>query len=309
MGDRDGVKKDGKKTVNVGLLLDTFRKFAEAERREEETSSATATKRRDTNSTAGYSTLNWSAARSRNRTRGGSMSSLEEDSVIKCELLNKQGGRVKSWHNRFFVLRKSGGVAYYRDEEAYRNNEDPLGRILFHDMFDMSGNGMVSEILPISLYLLLGKRHVFVIHTEMRTYTIAAPSKLSAQEWTSVINESWEKFQLQFKKKNKLLGNIWKVGDEKVFDLAADLTKGATDVNQVVDTMMETIIDQFAAEVGRRYDQRRVWRCFYAWKALYRYVKSGGSGEDETENLNPTKSFFRLSKRQSFVGMFGVGKK
>ncbi len=40
----------------------------------------------------------------------------ERPSVIRCGWLRKQGGFVKTWHSRWFVLR-GDQLYYYKDEE------------------------------------------------------------------------------------------------------------------------------------------------------------------------------------------------
>merc|ERR1711971_494553 len=181
----------------------------------------------------------------------GSLSS-EDDHVLKVEVLKKQGGRIKSWHSRYFVLRRTG-VFYYTNEDAYNSKEAPLGRILFCDMISLTGKDSVAEVLPRTIYVMLGMKFVFCVNTDSRTYTIAAPSKESQLEWAEEINEAYTNFHSQFRKKDRLLGAVWKVGNEEIMAQAKQLIRGGNDVDYVVEGMLDTIEDQFAAEVYSAY--------------------------------------------------------
>lgn len=51
--------------------------------------------------------------------RGGGQAGMEiqgRPSVVRCGWLRKQGGFVKTWHSRWFVLR-GDQLQYYKDEE------------------------------------------------------------------------------------------------------------------------------------------------------------------------------------------------
>uniref|UniRef100_A0A3B3V4I2 PH domain-containing protein n=1 Tax=Poecilia latipinna TaxID=48699 RepID=A0A3B3V4I2_9TELE len=57
------------------------------------------------------------------RCGGQSSSEGQRSNVIRCGWLRKQGGFVKTWHSRWFVLRGEL-LYYYKDEEETK----PLGR-------------------------------------------------------------------------------------------------------------------------------------------------------------------------------------
>ena len=117
-----------KSVSDVNSLLSNVRKLAE----KEDDAGESGDKR------------SWRASTGRS-TRASSMASESEDRILKLETLKKQGGRVKSWHTRYFVLRQTG-IFYYRDEVAFRANT-PLGRIMFCDMITLSDNNKVAEKL------------------------------------------------------------------------------------------------------------------------------------------------------------------
>lgn len=55
--------------------------------------------------------------------RSGGQTNIEvqvKPSVIKCGWLRKQGGFVKTWHSRWFVLR-GDQLYYYKDEEETKS--------------------------------------------------------------------------------------------------------------------------------------------------------------------------------------------
>jgi len=242
-----------------------MRKLAAEERR-----TSQRRNRRDTTDTSisAMSTINTRHGRSASMT-------TEEDSVLRSENLSKQGGRVKSWHRRFFILHRTGGLKYYRDEEAYELNPgDPLGRILYTDMMDFQEMNTVAQSMPSTVYSMMGMRYIFAVHTDSRTFVIATPSKSSQMAWIKTINSAWYNFQMQYHRKNQILGNIWKVGVSEVIDLARDLTQGASDPDEVLDQMEETICETFSDQVEQCFNQRLRAMIFYRWKAVYLYNRS-----------------------------------
>lgn len=207
----------------------------------------------------------------RNTVRG---SVDDGDRVIKSELLHKQGGKVKSWHKRLFVLREHG-LYYYRDSESFQVGDEPLGRVSFMDMYSLSGNQKVAEELPITIHVLIGFKFVFCVHTETRTYVVAAPTKESSIEWTEAINEAYFNFLKNNMRKNALMSQVWLVaGDEDLYVQAQALTKSSSDVNQVLEQMIESLADQFAKDVTNAYKYTSMGRTFHAWKTYYRYMKA-----------------------------------
>jgi len=218
----------------------------------------------------------------------------EDRTVIRKETLKKQGGRVKSWHTRVFCLRRTG-IYYYRDESEFIEG-NALGRILFGEMITIGGHDTPAQLMPSGINLLLGLRHVFVVHTELRTYVVAAPSREAQQAWVDDINAAFETFQQQYKRKNRLLGEVWRIGgDEETYSAAQQLTKGGTEVESVLEEMLDMMYDQFAKDVSLVYAELNLRKIFLRWKTFHRYRVSNG------EETKDHRSFFarRLSVRKA----------
>lgn len=281
-----------KPTMDVGKLLDSFRKFAEQEKREDKRKSRAGTLASTGTSTSGRSAM-----------RSGSLAS-DEDSILKRGMLKKQGGRVKSWHSRLFLLRRSG-LYYFKDEDSYDRMDPPLGRILFCDMVSLTGNNLVAESLPLTIHVMLGLKYVFCVHTDTRTYTIAAPSREGQSAWVDEVNRAFHLFQSERRRKDALMQEVWRVGDDEVFNLASQLTKGESDVEVVLDQMLDTISEQFAEEVGKLHARRNVHRTFHAWKSYYRFCKI--ANEDGTEYAQPDHRGFFSGKGNLKTLLTGLG--
>eukprot|EP01084_Bolivina_argentea_P276353 471541_1 len=48
--------------------------------------------------------------------------SLDMNGVLKAGYMKKQGGRIRTWHKRWFVLQNNGVLSYYEDE----NDDEPI---------------------------------------------------------------------------------------------------------------------------------------------------------------------------------------
>ncbi|XP_078258100.1 rho GTPase-activating protein 24 isoform X2 [Rhinoraja longicauda] len=116
---------------------------------------------------------------------GGSLdrpqSARSRQNVIKCGWLRKQGGFVKTWHTRWFVL-KGDQLHYYKDEDENR----PLGTIFLpgNNVTEHSTNGDESrkflfEIVP------GGDRDRMTTNHE--TYLLMASAQNDMEDWVKTI--------------------------------------------------------------------------------------------------------------------------
>jgi hypothetical protein len=111
----------------------------------------------------------------------------------KVGVLTKQGGIIKTWHERCFVLREQG-LYYFQSRAEYHREAPPFGQILFDDVVCPMRDNPVSEV-PTQL---LGKRirHLFgfCVYTAMRTYVLAAENPAYKDEWMKEIRHAYKQW-------------------------------------------------------------------------------------------------------------------
>ncbi|XP_037548299.1 rho GTPase-activating protein 24 [Nematolebias whitei] len=114
---------------------------------------------------------------------GGGQSSTEvqRSDVIRCGWLRKQGGFVKTWHSRWFVLR-GDQLHYYKDEEETKS----LGVIILlgnkvteHPTSGDEGGKFLFEVIP------GGERERMTNNHE--TYLLMASSQNDMEDWVKTI--------------------------------------------------------------------------------------------------------------------------
>nr|XP_015798400.2 rho GTPase-activating protein 24 isoform X1 [Nothobranchius furzeri] len=115
------------------------------------------------------------------RTRGRSSPEVQRSDVIRCGWLRKQGGFVKTWHSRWFVL-KADQLFYYKDEEETK----ALGVILLpgnkvteHLSSGDEGGKFLFEVVP------GGDRERMTNNHE--TYLLMANSQNDMEDWVKTI--------------------------------------------------------------------------------------------------------------------------
>lgn len=119
-----------------------------------------------------------------------------EGNIIKLGYLQKQGGQVKSWKNRFFVLR-SKALFYFKTQSDFVNGRPPRGYLLLKDMMPGNKNFICEKI---RLYAFIGKPQCFCVHSRERTLVMCTRSKEEKMVWMKTLqkayNDLWKSYQL-----------------------------------------------------------------------------------------------------------------
>lgn len=118
--------------------------------------------------------------------RGGGQASTETQkqgrpSVIRCGWLRKQGGFVKTWHSRWFVLR-GDQLQYYKDEEETKALGAiflPGNRVTEHPVSGDEGGKFLFEVIP------GGDRERMTANHE--TYLLMASTQNDMEDWVKTI--------------------------------------------------------------------------------------------------------------------------
>jgi hypothetical protein len=108
--------------------------------------------------------------------KGISVASLTKPD--KDGFLTKQGGSIKTWKKRWFVL-KDGSIFYFKTPKDL----SPKGTI------DLEKNSKIGDTS------LTKKKYAFQVETAQRTFLITADSEDSKQEWIAAIRASIETLQ------------------------------------------------------------------------------------------------------------------
>ncbi|XP_027881396.1 rho GTPase-activating protein 24 isoform X2 [Xiphophorus couchianus] len=115
------------------------------------------------------------------RCGGQSSSEGQRSNVIRCGWLRKQGGFVKTWHSRWFVLRGEL-LYYYKDEEEIK----PLGvislpgnKVSEHPTNGDEGGKFLFEVIP------GGDRERMTTNHE--TYLLMASTQNDMEDWVKTI--------------------------------------------------------------------------------------------------------------------------
>nr|XP_033770604.1 rho GTPase-activating protein 24 isoform X2 [Geotrypetes seraphini] len=116
-----------------------------------------------------------------NDSADGPQASQGRQSAIKCGWLRKQGGFVKTWHTRWFVL-KSDQLYYFKDEDEMK----PLGtiflpgnRVIEHPCNEESPGKFLFEVVP------GGDRERMTANHE--TYLLMASTQNDMEDWVKSI--------------------------------------------------------------------------------------------------------------------------
>ncbi|XP_068190336.1 rho GTPase-activating protein 24 isoform X3 [Antennarius striatus] len=101
--------------------------------------------------------------------------------VVRCGWLRKQGGFVKTWHSRWFVLR-GDQLLYYKDEEETKTLGTiflPGNRVSEHPTSGEDGGKFLFEVIP------GGDRERMTANHE--TYLLMASSQNDMEDWVKSI--------------------------------------------------------------------------------------------------------------------------
>ncbi|XP_073333879.1 rho GTPase-activating protein 24 isoform X1 [Pagrus major] len=116
--------------------------------------------------------------------RGGGQASTEiqgRPSVVRCGWLRKQGGFVKTWHSRWFVLR-GDQLHYYKDEEETKALGTiflPGNKVSEHPTSGDDGGKFLFEVIP------GGDRERMTANHE--TYLLMASTQNDMEDWVKTI--------------------------------------------------------------------------------------------------------------------------
>ncbi|XP_004347791.2 hypothetical protein CAOG_03966 [Capsaspora owczarzaki ATCC 30864] len=107
---------------------------------------------------------------------------------LKSGYLTKQGGSVKSWKRRWFVLQPAGlttpaSLQYFKtDRAALQANAEALGTISLADVAEVRKADADPEVA--------GKRFAIACVTPSRTYWLVADSESEMNDWLSILTET-----------------------------------------------------------------------------------------------------------------------
>ena len=113
------------------------------------------------------------------------MASVDELSDLHSGGLCKVGGKIKTWHKRFFVLKSDYCLYYYKDTA-----KPPLGSISLHTPYFNVRRGDVEDI---SWPKQAKPDCRMVIMTESRTYCVYADYCHEIEEWMEELNKAVKK--------------------------------------------------------------------------------------------------------------------
>uniref|UniRef100_A0A3Q1F224 Rho GTPase-activating protein 24 n=1 Tax=Acanthochromis polyacanthus TaxID=80966 RepID=A0A3Q1F224_9TELE len=114
---------------------------------------------------------------------GGGQTSgeVQKPSVVRCGWLRKQGGFVKTWHSRWFVLR-GDQLYYYKDEEETKALGAiflPGNKVTEHPTSGDEGGKFLFEVIP------GGDRERMTANHE--TYLLMASTQNDMEDWVKTI--------------------------------------------------------------------------------------------------------------------------
>lgn len=114
--------------------------------------------------------------------------------LLQIGYLEKQGGKIKSWHRRLFLLREHG-LYYFGERKNYVKGEPPRGYFMFKDVIPTKDLNVCQKL---HLFMMIGKPHSFSLHSPQRTLVIAAKTHADMLRWTEAIEEAytayWRKY-------------------------------------------------------------------------------------------------------------------
>lgn len=97
--------------------------------------------------------------------------------------VTKRGGRIKTWKRRFMVV-TAIGIVYFKSPEEQHSGAEAQGTIEYSEMTPVAG--VVANAVPT---VMTGKPNSFGVHTENRTYYIAAASPEERGRWIRAISD------------------------------------------------------------------------------------------------------------------------
>uniref|UniRef100_A0A8C2X8V4 Rho GTPase-activating protein 24 n=1 Tax=Cyclopterus lumpus TaxID=8103 RepID=A0A8C2X8V4_CYCLU len=115
------------------------------------------------------------------RSGGPASTETQRPSVIRCGWLRKQGGFVKTWHSRWFVLR-GDQLNYYKDEEESKVLGAiflPGNKVTEHPTSGDEGGKFLFEVIP------GGDRERMTANHE--TYLLMASTQNDMEDWVKTI--------------------------------------------------------------------------------------------------------------------------
>lgn len=115
------------------------------------------------------------------RSGGPTTSEVQRPNVVRCGWLRKQGGFVKTWHSRWFVLR-GDQLCYYKDEEETKALGAiylPGNKVTEHPSNGDEGGKFLFEVIP------GGERERMTANHE--TYLLMASTQNDMEDWVKTI--------------------------------------------------------------------------------------------------------------------------
>mmetsp|Transcript_1722 Transcript_1722/g.2706 ORF Transcript_1722/g.2706 Transcript_1722/m.2706 type:complete len:289 (+) Transcript_1722:375-1241(+) len=183
----------------------------------------------------------------------------EAGPIFKEGKLEKQGNFFKTWHRRYFVL-TSNELTYYENKKKFRSHYRPLGVIPFKDIVT-EGNQVVHDVSDhlVTVLQLAGKRNLFCVHIENRTYVMSASSRNEKLEWARAITKSYHEAM------------------EKKEAAVRRAKKSIKPKNIFAEVKTESeLYDDFDHALTKLRDEFNMRRTFQAWTAYSKYSKSHG---------------------------------
>ena len=155
------------------------------------------------------------------------MSDVAEIHDLFSGVMCKMGGKVKTWHKRYFVLKSDYCLYYYKD-----SSKQPLGTISLHDSnFDVRRGGDEDMVWPKQ-----AKADCRMsIVTMPRTYFVYCDYSHEMEEWMKILIKSAKKVADMNNQDNKLFD----VGRSSSGTRLTDCTK--SDHSHVHDDMAQTL--------------------------------------------------------------------
>mmetsp|Transcript_2424 Transcript_2424/g.4873 ORF Transcript_2424/g.4873 Transcript_2424/m.4873 type:complete len:411 (-) Transcript_2424:228-1460(-) len=110
---------------------------------------------------------------------------VQDASTARAGFMIKQGGRVKNWKKRFFVLKKDGQLQYFKSAKAI----EPKGVIWLSDLCN-AGVDTSSTHRP----------HTIALKTPSRIYYFTCQDESEMHAWIEVLNQTAAMFRADISK-------------------------------------------------------------------------------------------------------------
>mmetsp|Transcript_31655 Transcript_31655/g.50559 ORF Transcript_31655/g.50559 Transcript_31655/m.50559 type:complete len:285 (+) Transcript_31655:189-1043(+) len=186
----------------------------------------------------------------------GTMKHPSGEMVYKVGKLEKQGYYFKTWHSRFFVLTTSG-ISYYESKKKYKNGSTPYGKISFEDV--QTEGGEVVHDVPEQMdkiLLLKGKKNLFCIHIQSRTYILSSSTEKDKQHWRKIITKAYH---------NNMA---------KTMQIEKQARKGSKRSLLINSESLMDLDMHFELSLANMVKQHEIQKLFFAWKAYTDYSKT-----------------------------------